>query len=97
MGSIILRLKRYLFIGDGGNDVSMIQAADVGLGIVGKEGKQASLAADFSVTQFSHIARLILVHGRYRLLHFKLIYAALLSLENILNVFFFFFRLIVFV
>lgn len=58
----------YLFVGDGGNDVSMIQAADVGIGIVGKEGKQASLAADFSVTQFSHIARLILVHGRYRLL-----------------------------
>lgn len=25
-------------IGDGGNDVSMIQAADVGIGIVGKEG-----------------------------------------------------------
>lgn len=44
----------------------MIQEADVGIGIVGKEGKQASLAADFSVTQFSHIARLILVHGRYR-------------------------------
>ncbi|XP_055940656.1 probable phospholipid-transporting ATPase IIA isoform X1 [Argiope bruennichi] len=57
--------KRACAIGDGGNDVSMIQAADVGIGIVGKEGKQASLAADFSVTQFSHIARLILVHGRY--------------------------------
>lgn len=36
--------KRVCCIGDGGNDVSMIQAADVGLGIVGKEGKQASLA-----------------------------------------------------
>ncbi|GFS65398.1 probable phospholipid-transporting ATPase IIB [Trichonephila clavipes] len=57
--------KRTCAVGDGGNDVSMIQAADVGIGIVGKEGKQASLAADFSVTQFSHIARLILVHGRY--------------------------------
>ena len=43
--------------GDGGNDVSMIQAASVGIGIVGKEGKQASLAADFSLTQFSHIGR----------------------------------------
>ena len=39
------------FSGDGGNDVSMIQAASVGIGIVGKEGKQASLAADFSITQ----------------------------------------------
>lgn len=51
-------------IGDGGNDVSMIQAADCGLGIVGKEGKQASLAADFSITQFSYVTRLILWHGR---------------------------------
>ena len=51
-------------IGDGGNDVSMIQAADVGIGIVGKEGRQASLAADFSVLQFSHILRLLVWHGR---------------------------------
>merc|ERR1712029_669369 len=56
--------KRTAAIGDGGNDVSMIQAASVGIGIVGKEGKQASLAADFSLTQFSHVAKLILVHGR---------------------------------
>lgn len=52
-------------VGDGGNDVSMIQEADAGIGIVGREGNQASLAADFSVTQFHHIARLLLVHGRY--------------------------------
>ncbi|XP_064203155.1 probable phospholipid-transporting ATPase IIB [Anguilla rostrata] len=51
-------------IGDGGNDVSMIQAADCGIGIEGKEGKQASLAADFSITQFKHIGRLLMVHGR---------------------------------
>ncbi|KAI8884283.1 phospholipid-translocating P-type ATPase [Backusella circina FSU 941] len=56
--------KRVLCIGDGGNDVSMIQAADVGVGIVGKEGKQASLAADFSITQFSHLNKLLLWHGR---------------------------------
>jgi phospholipid-translocating ATPase len=56
--------KRAAAIGDGGNDVSMIQAASVGIGIVGKEGKQASLASDFSITQFSHIGRLLLVHGR---------------------------------
>lgn len=36
-------------VGDGGNDVAMIQEADVGIGIVGKEGMQASLAADFSI------------------------------------------------
>ena len=56
--------KRVCCIGDGGNDVSMIQAADVGLGIEGKEGKQASLAADFSLTQFSHLSKLIVWHGR---------------------------------
>jgi len=56
--------KRCAAIGDGGNDVSMIQAAHVGIGIVGKEGKQASLAADFSVDGFSLIQRLILWHGR---------------------------------
>eukprot|EP00158_Paraphelidium_tribonemae_P008292 Partr_v1_DN28543_c0_g2_i7_m72678 putative ATPase class II type len=56
--------RRVCCIGDGGNDVSMIQAADVGVGIVGKEGKQASLAADFSVTQFSFLTRLLLWHGR---------------------------------
>lgn len=31
---------------------------------MGKEGKQASLAADFSVTQFSHLTKLLLWHGR---------------------------------
>jgi phospholipid-translocating ATPase len=56
--------KRTAAIGDGGNDVSMIQAADVGLGIVGKEGKHASLAADFSINQFSYCTQLILWHGR---------------------------------
>ncbi|KAF2361694.1 P-type ATPase subfamily IV [Trinorchestia longiramus] len=57
--------QRTAAVGDGGNDVAMIQAADAGIGIEGKEGKQASLAADFSVLHFEHIARLCLVHGRY--------------------------------
>lgn len=56
--------KRVACIGDGGNDVSMILAADVGLGIVGKEGMQASLAADFSLVQFSHVTKLLVWHGR---------------------------------
>jgi phospholipid-translocating ATPase len=56
--------KRVCCIGDGGNDVSMIQAADVGVGIVGKEGRQASLAADFSITQFCHLTKLLVWHGR---------------------------------
>lgn len=55
--------KRVCCIGDGGNDVSMIQAADVGIGIVGKEGRQASLAADFSISQFHHLTKLLVWHG----------------------------------
>ena len=51
-------------IGDGGNDVGMIQAAHVGIGIQGREGRQAALAADFSLQQFSHLGRLVLWHGR---------------------------------
>ena len=64
--AVVVRLveKRAAAKGDGGNDVSMIQAASVGIGVVGKEGRQASLAADFSLTQFSHIGRLLLVRGR---------------------------------
>jgi phospholipid-translocating ATPase len=56
--------KRICCIGDGGNDVSMIQAADVGVGIVGKEGRQASLAADFSIEQFCYLTKLLVWHGR---------------------------------
>lgn len=51
-------------MGDGGNDVAMIQVGDVGIGIVGKEGMQASLAADFSILQFQNLKHLILWHGR---------------------------------
>ena len=51
-------------IGDGGNDVGMIQEAHLGIGIVGKEGKQASLAADFSILEFKTIKLLLLWHGR---------------------------------
>ncbi len=56
--------KRIACVGDGGNDVAMIQVADVGIGIVGKEGMQASLAADFSILQFKNLTHLILWHGR---------------------------------
>ena len=51
-------------MGDGGNDVGMMLEANVGIGIVGKEGKQASLASDFSILEFSYLRRLILWHGR---------------------------------
>jgi len=56
--------KRVCSIGDGGNDVGMILAAHVGVGIEGKEGKQASLAADFSIPDFKCLNSLLLWHGR---------------------------------
>ena len=56
--------KRTLAIGDGANDVNMILAAHVGVGITGLEGTQAVRAADYSIAQFSYLKRLMLVHGR---------------------------------
>nr|XP_025884235.1 phospholipid-transporting ATPase 2 isoform X2 [Solanum lycopersicum] len=56
---------RTLAIGDGGNDVRMIQQADIGVGISGREGLQAARAADYSIGKFRFLKRLILVHGRY--------------------------------
>ena len=54
-----------LSIGDGANDVSMIREADVGIGIIGKEGKQAANNADFAIGQFKFLKPLLLVHGRW--------------------------------
>ncbi|XP_031485201.1 phospholipid-transporting ATPase 1-like isoform X1 [Nymphaea colorata] len=54
-----------LAIGDGANDVSMIQMADVGVGISGQEGRQAVMASDFAMGQFRFLKRLLLVHGHW--------------------------------
>ncbi|XP_065194821.1 phospholipid-transporting ATPase ID-like [Sycon ciliatum] len=54
-----------LAIGDGANDVGMIKAAHIGVGISGQEGMQAVLASDYSFAQFSYLQRLLLVHGRW--------------------------------
>ncbi|XP_069060376.1 phospholipid-transporting ATPase VA [Pleurodeles waltl] len=54
-----------LAIGDGANDVSMIQVADVGIGISGQEGMQAVMASDFAVPKFRYLEKLLLVHGHW--------------------------------
>ncbi|XP_030750728.1 probable phospholipid-transporting ATPase IA isoform X1 [Sitophilus oryzae] len=54
-----------LAIGDGANDVAMIQKAHVGVGISGVEGLQAACASDYSIAQFRFLLRLLLVHGAW--------------------------------
>ncbi|KAG6619942.1 Phospholipid-transporting ATPase [Phytophthora cinnamomi] len=54
-----------LAIGDGANDVNMIQSAHVGVGVSGQEGVQAVNASDYAIAQFRFLERLLLVHGRY--------------------------------
>ena len=57
-----------LGVGDGANDVSMIQRAKVGVGIMGLEGSQAERSSDYSIPRFRHLVPLLAVHGRYALL-----------------------------
>lgn len=54
-----------LAIGDGANDIAMIQEAHVGIGITGKEGLQAARTSDYSIAQFRFLVKLLLVHGRW--------------------------------
>lgn len=54
-----------LSIGDGANDVAMIQEADIGVGIAGEEGRQAVMSSDYGIGQFRFLQRLVLVHGRW--------------------------------
>ncbi|KAK1805864.1 hypothetical protein P4O66_012914, partial [Electrophorus voltai] len=54
-----------LAIGDGANDVSMIQEAHVGIGIMGKEGRQAVRNSDYAIARFRFLAKLLLVHGHF--------------------------------
>ncbi|KAL8162065.1 hypothetical protein V2J09_013554 [Rumex salicifolius] len=65
-----------LAIGDGANDVSMIQEADVGVGISGQEGRQAVMASDFAMGQFRFLVPLLLVHGHwnYQRMAYMLLY-----------------------
>lgn len=67
---VVKLVKKYqnavlLAIGDGANDVSMIQAAHVGVGISGHEGLQAARSADVAISQFRFLRKLLLVHGSW--------------------------------
>lgn len=63
-------MKRYsnnkvtLAIGDGANDVNMIQSADVGFGLMGKEGNQAAAFADYAIPRYMDLRRALFWHGR---------------------------------
>lgn len=54
-----------LAIGDGANDVSMIQEAHVGIGICGKEGLQAVNSSDYAIARFKFLLPLLFLHGRW--------------------------------
>lgn len=68
--------KKTLAIGDGANDVNMIQAAHVGIGISGLEGQQAARTSDYAIGQFSYLVPLLFYHGRenYRKNSFMIVY-----------------------
>lgn len=54
-----------LAIGDGANDIAMIQSSHVGIGISGREGLQAARISDYSIAQFRFLQKLLFVHGRW--------------------------------
>ena len=70
---VIQKMKNFdknavtLAIGDGGNDVSMIMEANIGIGIYGEEGMSAVQASDFSIGEFHLLKRLLFIHGRINL------------------------------
>lgn len=79
--SVVAAVKKYpgtvtLAIGDGANDVGMIQEAHVGIGINGREGSQAAQSSDFAIPRFRFLIRMIAVHGHWvnnRLTHLAVI------------------------
>ena len=70
---IVHKMKQFdpravtLAIGDGGNDVSMIMEANIGIGITGEEGMSAANASDFAIGEFKLLKRLLFCHGRINL------------------------------
>ena len=71
---LVNSIRRYvpesmtLAIGDGANDIGMIQASHVGIGVSGREGLQAARISDYSIAQFRFLQKLLFVHGRWNYL-----------------------------
>ena len=71
---VVQKMKQFdknaitLAIGDGGNDVSMIMEANIGVGLFGEEGTSAAQAGDFSIGEFKFLKRLLFFHGRENLM-----------------------------
>ncbi|ETW00410.1 hypothetical protein H310_07047 [Aphanomyces invadans] len=95
----IVNLVRYnsrnkpitLAIGDGANDVNMIQSAHVGIGICGQEGVQAVNASDYAIAQFRFLQRLLLVHGRsnYKRIAKVILYSFYKNMSLVIVLFFY--------
>ncbi|KAJ5807467.1 hypothetical protein N7447_010923 [Penicillium robsamsonii] len=68
---LVKTIRRYsrntttLAIGDGANDIGMIQEANVGIGIADKEGLQAARVSDYLIAEFRFLVKLLLVYGRW--------------------------------
>lgn len=75
-----------LSIGDGANDVSMIQTAHVGVGVYGREGSQAAQSADFAIPRFKHLIRLLTIHGHWSYYRFSNV-AMIMLFKNFMFIF----------
>lgn len=80
-----------LAIGDGANDVNMITAAHIGVGISGLEGQQAARASDYSIGQFKFLKNLLFVHGReaYRRNSYLILYMFYKNVIYVMPIFFY--------
>mmetsp|Transcript_824 Transcript_824/g.1479 ORF Transcript_824/g.1479 Transcript_824/m.1479 type:complete len:437 (+) Transcript_824:889-2199(+) len=80
-----------LAIGDGANDVNMITAAHIGVGIRGLEGQQAARASDYSIGQFRFLKNLMFTHGReaYRRNSYLILYMFYKNVIYVLPIFYF--------